>query len=330
VSFVPVVPFGGVGGWNFLERTRARQEEAFQNSPVLARRTADFAERIGQVKSAEELVGDRRLLEVALGAFGLDEDIRNRFFIRKVLEEGTTAPRALANRLSDKRYLALAETFGFGDRPGGNVGRAGFAADVITRYRQRQFEAAIGQANPDMRLALGMSREIGDIADRRLSNNAMWFTAMASPPVRAVFERALRLPSQVGALDIDRQLTLFKERAEARLGTADFRDFATAQGQERLRQAFLTPRPAPAGPCQVPPRVPCPRRIIRASAGGVAHPLRARRCLHRSCPRCRGGQGASGDSGGPGSVGGGTRRDLSRNGIPAHREEPALEARDTA
>jgi hypothetical protein len=68
-------------------------------------------------------VGDRRLLEVALGAFGLDDDIRNRFFIRKVLEEGTTSPsRRFANRLSDKRYLALAETFGFGDRPGGNVG----------------------------------------------------------------------------------------------------------------------------------------------------------------------------------------------------------------
>jgi hypothetical protein len=63
-----------------------------------------------------------------------------------------------------------------------------------------------------MRLVLSMSREIGEIADRRVSNNAMWFTAMASPP-SAVFERALRLPSQVGALDIDRQLTLFKERA---------------------------------------------------------------------------------------------------------------------
>jgi hypothetical protein len=240
VSFVPVVPFGGLGGWTFLERTRARQEEAFQNSPVLARRTADFAERIGQVRSAEDLVGDRRLLEVALGAFGLEEDLRNRFFIRKVLEEGTTSPAALANRLSDKRYLALAETFGFGDRPGGNVRRAGFAADVIARYRERQFEAAVGQSNPDMRLALSLPREIGEIADRRLSNNAMWFTAMASPPVRAVLERALGLPTQVGVLDIDRQLSLFKERAAARLGTSDFAALATAEGQDRLRQAFLT------------------------------------------------------------------------------------------
>lgn len=247
MSFVPVVPFGGVGGWNFLERTRARQEEAFRTSPVLARSTADFAERIGQVRSAEDLVRDRRLLEVALGAFGLEEDLRNRFFIRKVLEEGSASPAALANRLSDKRYLALAETFGFGDRPGGNVQRAGFAADVIARYRERQFEAAVGQSNPDMRLALSLPREFGEIAARRLSNNAMWFTAMATPPVRTVLERALGLPTQVGVLDIDRQLALFKERAAARLGTSDFAALATAEGQDRLRQAFLT-APSTSGP----------------------------------------------------------------------------------
>jgi hypothetical protein len=239
MTFVPVVPFGGVAGWNFLERTRARQDQAFQSSPVIARRTADFAERIGQVRSAEQLVGDRRLLEVALGAFGLEDDIRNRFFIRKVLEEGSTQPSALANRLTDKRYLALAETFGFGDRAGGNVGRAGFAADVIARYRERQFEAAIGQGNPDMRLALSLQREVREIADRRLSNDGMWFTAMASPPVRKVLERALGLPPQVGALDIDRQLSLFKERAAARLGTSEFSALSTGEGQDRLRQAFL-------------------------------------------------------------------------------------------
>lgn len=240
MSFVPVVPFGGVGGWNFLERTRARQEAAFQASPTLTRRTDDFAERIGRVRSAEELVGDRRLLEVALGAFGLDEDIRNRFFIRKVLEDGTTSRQALANRLSDKRYLALAETFGFGDRPGGNVGSPGFAADLIARYRERQFESAVGQSSPDLRLALGLQREMREIADRRVSNDTMWFTAMASLPVRSVLERALGLPKQLGALDVDRQLAVFKERAAARFGTSDFSALAKPEFQERVRQRFLT------------------------------------------------------------------------------------------
>jgi hypothetical protein len=240
MTFLPVAPFGGVAGWSFLERTRARQEEAFQQTPVLARRAADFAERVSRIGSAEDLVRDRALLEVALGAFGLDDDIRNRFFIRKVLEEGTTSPSALANRLADKRYLALTEAFGFGERPGGNVGRPGFAAEIVARYKERQFEVAVGQSNPDMRIALGLRRELAAIAERRLSNNGSWFTAMASPPLRTVFERALRLPSEVGALDIDKQLTLFKNRAAARLGTSEFSALASPEGQGRLMRAFLT------------------------------------------------------------------------------------------
>jgi hypothetical protein len=240
MNFQPVAPFGGLAGWTFLERTRERQEAAFQKSPTIIRRTTDFTERIARVASAEDLVRDRALLEVALGAFGLEDDLRNRFFIRKVLEEGTVSPSALANRLSDKRYLALSEAFGFGDIPGGNVRRAGFAADIVVRYRERQFEVAVGQTNRDLRIALGLDRELGEIMTRRQTNDARWFTAMASPPVRTVLERALRLPTQVASVDIDRQLNLFKERAAARLGTSEFAEIASPDGIEKLRRAFLT------------------------------------------------------------------------------------------
>ena len=239
MTFQPVAPFGGLAGWSFMERTRARQEAAFQKSPPVARATGEFAARIGTIKSAGDLVNDRALLRVALGAFGLDSDIGNRFFIRKVLEDGTASRAALANRLADKRYLALAETFGFGDRPGGNVARPGFGADIVARYRERQFEIAVGQGNPDLRLVLGLGRELSEIVTRPLSNDGRWFAMMASPPMRKVFERALRLPAEIGGVDIDRQLAIFKERAAARLGTSDFAALATPDGEARLRRAFL-------------------------------------------------------------------------------------------
>lgn len=248
MTFQPVAPFGGIAGWTFMERTRARQEAAFQKSPGLARDTGAFEDRIGKIRTAADLVNDRALLRVALGAFGLDGDLGNRFFIRKVLEEGTASRTALANRLADKRYLALAEAFGFGDRPGGNVSRPGFAADITARYRDRQFEIAVGQTNPDLRLALGLGREMSDIVARPLSNDGRWFAMMASPPMRTVFERALGLPREIGGLDIDRQLSVFKQRAAARLGTSDFANFATPEGEGRLRRAFL----AAADPSAVP------------------------------------------------------------------------------
>nr|WP_276946739.1 DUF1217 domain-containing protein [Haematobacter massiliensis] len=67
----------------------------------MQRDEAYFRDRIGGISSAEELVADRRLLQIALGAFGLGEDIGNKYFIRKVLEDGVSERTALANRLSN-------------------------------------------------------------------------------------------------------------------------------------------------------------------------------------------------------------------------------------
>jgi len=105
VTFQPVVPLGGLGGWTFLTRTLDAQQAAFRDAPALSRDVDHFRERIASVRDAQTLVADRQLLRVALGAFGLDDDIDNRFFIRRVLEDGSADPAALGNRLADKRYL---------------------------------------------------------------------------------------------------------------------------------------------------------------------------------------------------------------------------------
>ena len=81
----------------------------------MMRDTDYFAAKIGEIDSAEQLVSDRRLLSVALGAFGLHADIDNKYFIRKVLEDGVLKEDALANRLTDERYKSLTKAFGFGD-----------------------------------------------------------------------------------------------------------------------------------------------------------------------------------------------------------------------
>lgn len=239
MTFQPVVPFGGNAGWAFLQRTREAQQTAFEASPAIQRDTDYFRETIGSITTAEQLVDDRRLLRVALGAFGLDEDINNRFFIRKALEESTLEPGSLANRLSDKRYLAMAETFGFGDVVPPNTAFSDFPDRIIDQFESRQFEVAVGNQNPDMRLALSLSSELQALADRGLSDDAAWFTVMATPPLRTVFERAFSLPIAVGTLDIDRQLEIFREKASAFFGDTTVAQFADPERQEELNRLFL-------------------------------------------------------------------------------------------
>jgi len=99
MTFQPVVPLSGYAGFAFLERTLETQQQAFNSSASIQRDTEYFLENIEKVETAEALVNDRRLFTVALGAFGLSDDINNKFFLQKVLEDGTLDPDALSNKL---------------------------------------------------------------------------------------------------------------------------------------------------------------------------------------------------------------------------------------
>ena len=237
--FTPVVPSNGLVGWRFLQRTYDTQFQAFTQSSQLTRATDYFAQEISKVASAEDLVADRRLLEVALGAFGLEDDIDNRFFIRKVLEEGTTNEDALANRFSDKRYQDLASAFGLGPGEDFPLQSKAFAIDIISKYRANSFEVATGTQDQSMRIALFAQREIPNLAQEDMSNDAKWFTIMGQPPLRAVFEKSLNLPTSFGQIDIDQQLTIFKDRARAVFGTDEVSQFAAAEDVEDLVTKYI-------------------------------------------------------------------------------------------
>jgi hypothetical protein len=247
MSFQPVVPFGGFAGWQFLQRTLDEQRAAHADAPQSRRDTEYFAEKIGSVTTPEQLVADRRLLSVALGAFGLDEDIDAKAFVVKVLEEGTLRRDSLANRLADTRYRDFARAFGFGDGLP-RTGLTGFAEEIVSAYRDRQFEIDVGAQDTGLRLALSLDRDLTAIAERRLSEQGKWFAVLGQAPLREVFETALGLPSAFGALDLDRQVETLQERARAAFGTDSISDFADAGTREDLRRLYLIRSELTAGP----------------------------------------------------------------------------------
>jgi hypothetical protein len=239
MTYQPVVPFGGLAGWTFLTRTRDAQQEAFNTSFALQRNTDYFRENIGSIQTAEALVNDRQLLEVALGAFGLGEDINSKFFIQKILEDGTIDPSALANRLADKRYERFSEAFGFGNFSTPNTNLSTFADDIIGRYQAQQFEEAVGATNNDMRLALSLDRALDEILAEDTTDDGLWYLVMGQPPVRQVFETALNLPTSFGALSLEQQLSGFRDKLSSRLGGKEISQFSDPTKREELLRLFL-------------------------------------------------------------------------------------------
>jgi len=252
VTFQAVIPVSGLAGWAFLKRTMAAQQATMQASSAMQRDEGYFRDRIARIASARELVDDRRLLRITLESFGLEADVDARAFIRKILEGGTADPKALANRLADKRYRSLAEAFDFSDPTAPPTRRKGFADEILSLRRARRFEVAVGETDNDLRLALNAERELAALASSSMGENAKWFTLMGNQPLREVIEGAFGLPSSFGRLDVDRQLRTLKQQAQRRFGASSLDQFAEPDRMNRLVRDFLVRRqaasPAPASP----------------------------------------------------------------------------------
>ncbi len=248
MNFQPATPLPGVAGWQFLQRTNDAQREVFDRSPLLAREVKYFKENIRSVLTAKDLVEDRQLFKVALGAFGLDEEIGKRFFMQKILAEGTESNDALANRFTDPRYRQFSEAFGFGSSLGPRTGEFDFGQKVTDAYKERQYEIAVGDGDTNLRLALGFKREIAELAASGVANTTAWFSVLGSTPLRTVFEKGLGLPEAFRQIDIDKQQETLEDRTRDLLGDGSISIFQDPENVETLINTFLARAQAESGP----------------------------------------------------------------------------------
>jgi hypothetical protein len=238
MTFQPVLPQSGYTGWTFLKRTLDRQQAVQQASPVVQRDAAYFRDRIGKVQTAEQLVADKRLLRISLSAFGLEADVNSRAFIQKILEGGTLKEGSLANRLADKQYQKFSAAFGFGDFSIPRTQLSTFADEILTQFRSRSFETAVGAQNNGFRLALNAEREIPALASRTISETAKWYTLLGSAPLREVMQTALGLPKSFASIDLDQQVAVMRSRTEAAFGASTVSQFSDPDKLEALVRRF--------------------------------------------------------------------------------------------
>ncbi|MEM7546452.1 MAG: DUF1217 domain-containing protein [Pseudomonadota bacterium] len=248
MTFAPILPLGGVAGFRLLEATETAQRATFERQPIIARDVTYFLEKISEVRTADDLVNDRRLLRVALGAFGLDEEIDKKAFIKKIVAEGTESDEAFANRFVDPRYGRFADAFGFGNIGGARTGLTGFAQSITSAYTERQFEIAVGEGDETMRLALNFRREIREYAAASDPSGTAWFSVMGDVPVRRVFEGAFGLPESFGQLDIDRQRDELRSFNNRTFGSESLDIFSDETKVDEVIGRFLARAAAEAGP----------------------------------------------------------------------------------
>ena len=196
-----------------LDATLARKAA----QPDVARETAYYKAKIGDVKSIDDFLGDRRLYAYAMKAYGLEDMTYAKAFMRKVLTEGVSDRTAFANRLADDRYVAFAKAFDFQTYGAGTTTLAAATTDTTAAYLRQSVESDAGSDDTGVRLALYFARVAPTVSSG--------YGVLADPALSQVIKTMLGLPDAASSEAIARQAAVI----EARVDLASFKDPAKLQ-----------------------------------------------------------------------------------------------------
>ncbi|MEM9028675.1 MAG: DUF1217 domain-containing protein [Pseudomonadota bacterium] len=191
--------------------------------PDIEREIAYYRENIADIDTIDDFMENDRIYQFAMRAYGLEEMIYAKGFIRKLLEEGVNDSSSLANQLVDSRYKEFAEVFNFE-----GLGTTATIFDraqegTVDLYVRQRLETDAGADNEGVRLALYFQRQAPDITTG--------YGLLADPAVLKVAQTLANLPESSSSVDIDRQAEILEERI-------DIEDFQDPVKLEELMQRF--------------------------------------------------------------------------------------------
>lgn len=206
----------------------------------IANARAQFEAKIDTITSAEALLADSELLNVVLTAFDIEDRRGSQTLLRRVLEEGTEQPGALANVLGDNKLIKLSEAFGFDKtRTSTILQTETFASNIVDQYHRQAFEDAVAQVDPAIGNALRFQGAVPELAESDISENAKWYNVLGSTTMRTVFETALNLPDGFSQIDIDKQVDVLRDKLDRRFGIKSFAELKSPVTLNRVIHGYL-------------------------------------------------------------------------------------------
>lgn len=236
-AFMRKVLEGGVSSSNTfankLSDKRYREFAAAFDFSAEQAETTFFQANIAKVKTVTAFTSESasRMFDYAIEAFGLESIVdtpKEKAAVTAALHIGPKSPLHFADPAIDTAFREFLKAFDFAgkglkatsdkaamqqtvDRHNGVV-RAEQAKATIEKYTRQKLELDAGASNENVRLALYFQRKAPDISDP--------YQVMADPALLKVVQTALGLPKEVGAIDLDKQAAIYKERIDF----ADFKD----------------------------------------------------------------------------------------------------------
>lgn len=186
--------------FNAITRDYSQSLARTAATSAVARETEYYLANIAKVKTIDDLLKDQRLYTYAMKAFGLEDMVRAKGLIRKVLEGGIMDSKSLANTLNDRRYRVFAAAFDFHAKGSGATSTSTATEGTVERYVETVLESDVGKQNGGTRMALYFKR----VAPKLTS----LYGILADKTLLAVVQTAFGLAPSMSKLNIDVQAKL--------------------------------------------------------------------------------------------------------------------------
>lgn len=207
-----------------LNRDMDRYRQIMRDDPAIKRETDYVRENIGKMATIDEVVDDYRLWQSVTTAFGLEDQAYAKAMMKKVIREGATDGKAMANQMVDPRYKDIASFFDY-DKVGMlNAQSPKWVEELVSKYETAMFERAVGESSENLRLAMYFERKVKSVSSvyQLLGDKAMYQVAM----------KMVGVPKEFAQVDIDKQADFFKQKLP-------IKDLKNPQKLDKLLQTFL-------------------------------------------------------------------------------------------
>lgn len=137
-------------GYRLYANNMTQSLQTVASEPENATAAAYYNANIGKVTSVDQFVGNYKLFNYAMTAYGLSDMSYGTAFMKKVLESNLSDPHSFANSLTDPRYATFAKAFQFSPNGslsnGAQVQTSTQRTDLESRFAANSIDAASDQA----------------------------------------------------------------------------------------------------------------------------------------------------------------------------------------
>lgn len=209
--------------YQIITSNLVRTKAVIENDASVKREIEYYKKTIKTIKTLDDFIKNDRVFKFAMKAYGLEDMAFGKALIKKLLQEGTSSPLSMANKMSNPLYKEFAKAFDFAGKGADATSAASASTEAVEKYIQQTLEQREGNDNQGVRLALYFKRKAPSIKTT--------MSILADKAVLEFVQTIFSIPKASGRADIDVQVRQLEK-------LIDVKDFQDPKKVDKLIQRF--------------------------------------------------------------------------------------------